>query len=119
MRALACARAIIYSISDWNTMRIGRNEPIIKVTIGLHFGSVMLGDVGDENRLEYAVPGDTVNVASRVEELTRSLGADIVVSVDIITATEASGADAVMLREFKTANRQPIRGRAEPVPVMV
>ena len=119
VRALDCARAIIHSISDWNAARTGRGEPTIKVGVGLHFGSVVLGDVGDENRLGYAVIGDTVNVASRVEELTRSLGADIVVSVDTITAAEAGGADAAMLREFEAADPQSIRGRAEPVPVRI
>ena len=117
VRALDCARAIIYSISDWNAARKERGEQTIKVGVGLHFGSVVLGDVGDENRLEYAVIGDTVNVASRVEELTRSLGADIVVSVDTIAAAEAGGADAAMLREFEAADPQSIRGRAEPVRV--
>ena len=119
VRALNCARAIVHWMSEWNAARTGRGEPTIKVGVGLHFGSVVLGDVGDENRLEYAVIGDTVNVASRVEELTRSLGADIVVSVDTITAAEAGGADAAMLREFEVADPQPIRGRAEPVPVRI
>ena len=94
VRALDCARAIIHTILDWNVVRTARGEPTIKVGVSLHFGSVVLGDVGDENRLEYAVIGDTVNVASRVEELTRTLGADIVISVDTITSAEAGGANA-------------------------
>ena len=52
VRALDCARAIIHTISDWNAVRTARGEPTIKVGVGLHFGSVVLGDVGDENRLE-------------------------------------------------------------------
>ena len=119
VRALDCARAIVNSISEWNEERSARGEHAIKVGVGLHFGSVVLGDVGDENRLEYAVIGDTVNVASRVEGLTRSLGADIVVSGAAIAAAEAGGADATMLKEFETADPQSIRGRAEPVPVWI
>ena len=117
VRALDCARAIIHSISNWNEERTARGEQTIKVGVGLHFGSVVLGDVGDENRLEYAVIGDTVNVASRVEELTRSLDADIVASGAAIAAAKASGADAVLLQEFQTAAPQSIRGRTEPVQV--
>ena len=119
VRALDCARAIIHAISDWNAERTARGEQTIKVGVGLHFGSVVLGDVGDENRLEYAVIGDTVNVASRFEELPRSLGVDIVASADTIAAAEAGGADAAMLQEFKAAEPQSIRGRSAPVPVRI
>ncbi len=119
VRALDCARSIILSIAECNAERTARGETAIRVSVGLHFGSVVLGDVGDENCLEYAVIGDTVNVASRVEELTRALDADIVTSADAIAAAEAGGADSAMLREFEAADPQIIRGRVEPVPVRI
>lgn len=119
IRALDCARAIVRSVSHWNAEREARGDTPIRVGVGLHFGPVVLGDIGDEHRLEYAVIGDTVNVASRVEELTRALDADIVVSGAVIAAAREGGADATVLDEFETAAPQSIRGREEPVPVWV
>ncbi len=44
--------------------RQGQGEPAIRIGIGLHWGPVVLGDIGGDNRLEFATIGDTVNVAS-------------------------------------------------------
>ena len=52
------------------------------MSVGLHYGPVVLGDIGG-NRLEFAVIGNTVNVASRLEALTRPLGTRLVVSQDV------------------------------------
>ena len=67
----------------------GRSEasaeaPPGKAGIGLHFGPVVLGDIVDERRLEFAVSGDTVNVASRLEAMTRKLGVAVIASNDIV-----------------------------------
>src|SRR5439155_11134701 len=58
--ALRCAQAMIDSVDDLNRERKSRGEPPIRISIGLHYGQVVLGDIG-LNRLEFAVIGTTVN----------------------------------------------------------
>ena len=84
--ALACARGMLEDMTVLNKLREARGEPPISLGIGVHFGPVVLGDVGDEHRLEVAVVGDAVNVASRFERLTRELGVALVASGELVTA---------------------------------
>ena len=65
INALRCARAMIDSLARWNAERRAAGEPEIAGSFGLHYGPVVLGDIG-ANRLEFAVIGNTVNVASRL-----------------------------------------------------
>ncbi len=81
-RAYLCARAMIGAAQVWNAERLAAGEPELAVSVGLHRGPVVLGDIGG-NRLEFAVIGNTVNVASRIEGLTRVLDAPLVISDDI------------------------------------
>ncbi len=83
-RALACARRMLACLDAWNTERRAVGEPALQIGIGLHFGSVVVGTIGHERRLEYAVLGDTVNTASRLEALSRSLGTPLVSSHALI-----------------------------------
>ena len=64
--ALRCAQAMIGSMDELNLERKHRGEPPIQLSLGLHYGPVVLGDIG-LNRLEFAVIGTTVNAASRLE----------------------------------------------------
>jgi adenylate cyclase len=81
--ALRCAQAMIGSIEELNLERSDRGEPPIRISLGLHYGQVVLGDIG-LNRLEFAVIGTTVNTASRLESLTRELGCVLVASNDLV-----------------------------------
>ena len=61
--ALRCAQAMLVSIDELNRERNKRGEPPVRISLGLHYGEVVLGDIG-LNRLEFAVIGTTVNAAA-------------------------------------------------------
>ena len=69
-RALACARRLLELIDRWNRKRAPA-EPL-RIGIGVHLGEVFCGVLGDASRLEFTVLGDTVNVAARLEEATKT-----------------------------------------------
>ena len=106
---------MIASIGEFNLERKNRGEPPIKISVGLHYGQVVLGDIG-LNRLEFAVIGTTVNAASRLEALTREFGCAIVVSDALVRQARAesnhSSADFTLLVEQPA---QIIRGLEQPV----
>lgn len=91
--ALRCARAMIAAMAAWNAERAAAGEPTIRASFGLHYGPVVLGDIG-ANRLEFAVIGNTVNVASRIEAMTRPLGCELAASDDLIARVRATADDA-------------------------
>jgi adenylate cyclase len=113
--ALRCAQAMIASIGEFNRERKNRSEPPIRISVGLHYGQVVLGDIG-LNRLEFAVIGTTVNAASRLESLTRELDCAMIASDDLVrkARAEAASSDA----DFVHLAAQPprtIRGLEQPV----
>lgn len=110
-RAVACVRSMADRMDALNLARRADNLPEIDARFGLHFGPVVLGDIG-ANRLEFAVLGDTVNVASRLEAMTRAL--DVRAVVSDATMVAAGGSDG-----FRRAPDQAVRGVAKPLPVWV
>lgn len=88
--ALRCAQAMIASMQELNLERQQRGEPPIQLSLGVHYGPVVLGDIG-QNRLEFAVIGTTVNAASRLESLTRDFGCALVASHDLVQRARDEG----------------------------
>ncbi len=114
--ALACARTMAETIGQWNQERIAAGEPPIALGIGLHYGEAVLGDIGGEGRLEYTVVGDAVNVASRLEALTRTLNATIIASDPLARQVRDETGDAP-LNGFIAGAPQNLRNRTEPMGV--
>lgn len=132
--ALRAALAMRDAVDAWSRERAARGEPALQIGVGVHHGPVVLGDIGGESRLEFAVLGDTVNVASRLERLTRELGVAVVASDDLVRAVRAEAtaahADAAMranaardadalLAALAPAPQQELRGRAGAIRVWV
>ncbi len=115
--AIACANAMAASIDDWNRERRGVGAAEVRLSIGAHYGEVVLGDIGSERRLEFAVLGDAVNVASRLEAMTRELGVQIALSDALVGAarSEAPADAGALVAGYATGRPQPIRGRSEPI----
>jgi adenylate cyclase len=116
VRALACAAAMIAEIGRWNALRAMTGDEPIGIGIGLHYGEVLVGNIGDARRLEYTVLGDTVNVANRLERLTRETGASLVVSDDLVRAVKSCGVEpSTLIDDLHPEQTRIVRGRREPI----
>jgi adenylate cyclase len=114
--ALRCAELILAALDRWNAEREQDGEPPLAVGIGLNYGAAVIGDVGSEQSLAFSVIGDTVNTASRLQGLTRSLATPLVVADALVAAARTTlGAGASLLGTLHDQGEQNLRGRSEPV----
>jgi adenylate cyclase len=80
--AIDAALMMRKSLIEFNRDRGDPKNPIIRIGCGINTGPVLAGQIGSENRMEYTVIGDTVNLASRIEDLNKPFGTDILISED-------------------------------------
>jgi adenylate cyclase len=115
--ALRCAQAMMATVDRWNGERKAAGEAPVRVSLGLHYGPVVLGDIG-LTCLEFAVIGATVNAASRLEAMTRALGCALVVSDDLVERAKAELGNAdVAFRPLLAQTPQTIRGLERPIAI--
>jgi adenylate cyclase len=114
--ALRCARSMISVLERWNTERRRQGEAEIRAGIGIHYGEAVLGDIG-ANRLEFAVIGTAVNVAARLEAMTRDFDARLVMSDALRRQVRAEGGEADLPDTLSERADQTIRGIEEPMSV--
>ncbi len=117
--ALNCAEMMLRALECWNDEREGRGEARLDIGIGLNFGPVVVGDVGSEQSMSFAVIGDTVNTAARLQALSRSLGTPLVVGDPVVRATRALSPEiaADYIGQLEDRGEYNLRGRASPVRV--
>ncbi|WGF87955.1 adenylate/guanylate cyclase domain-containing protein [Marinivivus vitaminiproducens] len=113
-KAMSCALALQAEMDRWNAKRMTWGGESLTLAIGVHYGRAVVGNIGAANRLEHTVVGDTVNIASRLEQLTRETGCRIAVSEACLEAAKAGaeGRDA-----FELLGSVQLRGRKQPVTV--
>ncbi len=109
-RALSAALSMRARLRELNVARAGDHLAPIRFGIGIHTGVVAAGMLGSADQHEYTIIGDAVNVASRVEGLTRQFDTDILVT----ESTWSLGGGTFSGRRLAS---EQVKGRAEPVVV--
>ena len=112
---LACARGMLAALDAWNGERTATGLPRLRMGVGLHYGPVVAGDIGSRRSMAYATVGDTTNVTSRLQALTRELGTRIVVSAALVAAIEREGGDRAVLAGLSARSPHTLRGRDVPI----
>ncbi|MBU0936154.1 MAG: adenylate/guanylate cyclase domain-containing protein, partial [Spirochaetes bacterium] len=98
------------SVYDFNLSIKPARWPEVRIGIGVHCGTLMLGAIGANQRMDVTVISDAVNIASRLEQLNKYYHSALIVSEDI--AAHADVRDAFMLRQL---DRVRLYGRQQPL----
>ncbi|MCG3207508.1 MAG: Chemotaxis response regulator protein-glutamate methylesterase [Anaerolineae bacterium] len=110
--ALTAAIGIQQELSQFNRERQARGQEPISVGTGIHTGSLMLGTIGEQLRMEGTVISDNVNLAFRLEGLTKLYGASIVISQYSLFSLNQPNR-----YRYRFLDRVRVKGKAEPVSV--
>jgi class 3 adenylate cyclase len=108
-RAVRCATEMMQALEAMNAQRGLRGDPPLTMGLGVHTGEVILGNIGAPNRVEYTIIGDAVNVAARIQDLTKELRVPMLASA----ATRRSAPEL----DWSPVAIVALRGKAGPVEV--
>jgi adenylate cyclase len=111
-RAVGAALAMRERLRAFNESLHARGLSTIDNGVGVHFGPVLAGNIGSPDRLEYTVIGDTVNIASRLESVTKQLGTPVVVSEAVFERLSDEGRAG-----FAPLGEQALKGKSSAIPV--
>jgi adenylate cyclase len=111
-QALAALPLVAANIGQLNAALKQQLQKPIRLGIGLHCGRTVIGEIGFRDHVTFTALGDPLNVAARLEQLTKEIGCEAIVSEEVFRQAGVSASNLPQL-----AAR--LRGREDPVPVRV
>jgi len=106
--AVLGALAMRAALARYNRTLAQRGLPELQIGIGVHRGELLAGVMGNEELSKFGVVGDPINVAARVERLTRDLGVDLLVTEEVRRELDSR----FQLRAMPAV---PVKGKTEPL----
>ena len=114
--AIKAALQMCRELAELNRESASKNLPILHFGIGIHSGTVLAGNIGAKNRMEYTVIGDTVNTASRIESLCKHYGKNLLISEASLNSVSSENASEETENfDFTFVDDAAIRGKEEKV----
>ncbi len=125
--AVQCALAMMTELDRLNVEFAHEGLPTLTIGIGINYGSATVGNIGSSERHNYSAIGDVVNVAARVEGLTKDLGRKIVITEAVVARLgerfnfdplgthSVKGHSPVKVWGIRTARVAPARAQAEAI----
>jgi len=103
---------MLHRLTEYNQHRTASGYVPIKIGIGINTGSLILGTVGGKNRMDSTVISDAVNLASRIESLTKKYGVSMLISHETFYSLPDSNQYAIRL-----IDRVAVKGKSETVSI--
>ena len=115
--AVLTALEIKKDVDNFNHKLFAKNHKI-EVWMGIHYGKMIIGTIGEENRLDDTVISDTVNTSSRIESVCEKLGKTIIVSEEVVQKVQAAGSEntpaAFALERLEAVQ---VKGKEKPLQI--
>jgi adenylate cyclase len=108
-RALECGLAMQKALRELDPLFAEKRWPMLRIGVGLNCGTMSVGDMGSHFRRSYTVMGDAVNLASRLENLTKEYGVGVLVSENIVRAVEGF--------VYREVDRVRVKGKQEGIAI--
>ncbi|MDR1585857.1 MAG: adenylate/guanylate cyclase domain-containing protein [Treponema sp.] len=100
LQAVLAGLDMIDALVSFNTAQRAKGKTEFHIGVGINYGEVTVGNMGSERKMDYTVIGDDVNLASRMEGLTKTYHAEILITENVFIKTE----------------RMPVPGGSAPLP---
>ena len=113
-RAVRCALEMLERLDRLNDRWEREGMPTFKVGVGINKGEAIVGNIGARRRMQYTALGDTVNLASRLQNATKETGSTLLVSESV---KEEAEPDLHGVAIFKALGELTVKGREKQVPV--
>ena len=108
------ARNMVEALDGYNERRPAQVKQAVNMGIGIHTGVTMMGTVGNRDRMSTTVISDAVNVAARLEALTKKMRERVIVSEDFMSRLQETGLE---LPEVKGLGNVKVKGKSQKVKI--